>query len=156
MLYILTAMPIGVVAQEVHQDFEERVQAEVLSIEESYERSITGTNATTLVQESRIELLGGEKAGEIVGLTSEKVELEVGDTIYVNRSVDINGVEYISYADFERRTVLYFVSALFVVMLLAFSGWQGVRALLSLGGSIAAIFFLLVFASLRSCSIFSA
>ncbi len=141
---VMAVFPLGAWAQEVHQDFTERVQATVLAIENTYEREITGTDATTLVQESRIELLEGEKAGEIVGLTSEKVELGVGDTIYVNRNIDINGAEYISYSDFERRPVLYFVTALFVVMLLIFSGWQGLRALISLGGSIAAIFFLLV------------
>ncbi len=146
----LFAVGVTVVfAQEVHQDFAERVEAKVLSIEESYDRKITGTDATALVQESRIELLGGEREGEIVSLTSEKVELEVGDTIYVDRTVDINGIEYITYADFERRIVLYTVAAIFVIMLIAFSGWQGIRALVSLGGSIAAIFFLLVPALLK-------
>jgi uncharacterized membrane protein len=122
----------------------ERVKAEVLSVEETYERTITGTGASTTVQELRIELLEGERAGDIVGLTAEKVLLSKGDTIYVNRIVDISGNEYLSFADFERRPVLYFVIALFVAMLIIFSGWQGVRALLSLMGSIAAIFFLLV------------
>lgn len=136
--------PQFLLAQEVHQDFEERVQAEVLSIEEEYERPITGTGATAVVQESRIKLLNGEKEGEIVDLISEKVALEVGDTIYVNRIIDISGNEYITFADFERRPVLLFVSVLFVLMLLFFSGWQGLRALLSLFGSIGAIFFLLI------------
>lgn len=136
--------PQFLLAQEVHQDLEERVQAEVLSIEEEYERPITGTGATAVVQESRIKLLNGEREGEIVDLISEKVELEVGDTIYVNRIIDISGNEYITFADFERRPVLLFVSVLFVLMLLFFSGWQGLRALLSLFGSIGAIFFLLI------------
>lgn len=131
-------------AQEVHKDFNERVKAEVLSIEDEYEREITGTDATAFVQESRIEILGGEKEGEIVPLTSEKVTLKVGDTIYVDRVVDISGNEYITYADFERRPVIYAVAALFVIMLIIFAGWQGIRALLSLGGSIAAIVFLLI------------
>lgn len=141
---VFALLPGSILAQVVHQDFEERARAEVLSVEEEYEREITGTGATVAVQELRVKLLEGERAGEIVGLTSEKVQLSEGDTIYVNRIVDISGNEYVTFADFERRPVLYFVAALFVVMLLFFSGWQGVRALLSLGGSIAAIFFLLV------------
>ncbi len=141
---VLAFLPTAVVAQEVHQDFEERVQATVLSVEDSYERTITGTGASTTVQELRIKLLEGEKAGEIVDLTSEMVVLSVGDTIYVNRVINISGNEYITFADFERRSVLFFVAALFIVMLLAFSGWQGVRAILSLMGSIGAIFFLLI------------
>jgi len=141
---VLVFAPVIASAQEVHQDFEERVQATVLSVEDSYERTITGTGASTTVQELRIELLEGERAGEIVGLTSEKVVLSEGDTIYVNRIIDISGNEYITFADFERRPVLFVVMALFVLMLLVFSGWQGVRALLSLFGSIGAIFFLLI------------
>lgn len=147
LLFVITILafsPNSVLAQELHQDFEERAKAEVLSVESEYERTITGTGASTTVQELRIKLLDGEKAGEIVSVTSEKVILEAGDSIYVNRIVDISGNEYVTFADFERRPVLYFVAALFVVMLLFFSGWQGVRALLSLGGSIAAIFFLLI------------
>ena len=120
------------------------MQAGVLSVEDTYERNITGTGASAVVQELRVELLEGEKEGEIVGMTVEKVTLAAGDTIYVNRVVDISGNEYITFADFERRPVLYFVAALFVVMLLIFSGWQGLRAIISLLGSIAAIFFLLI------------
>lgn len=140
----LSLVPLIGLAQEVHQDFQERIQAEVLSVEDTYERTITGTDASTAVQELRVELLEGDKEGEIVGMTVEKVTLSVGDTIYVNRVVDISGNEYVTFADFERRPVLYFVAALFVVMLLIFSGWQGLRAILSLLGSIAAIFFLLI------------
>ena len=141
---ILILAPLGVTAQEVHKDFQERVKAEVLSVEDTYEREITGTGASATVQELRIELLEGEKEGEIVGLTAEKVTLSVGDSIYVNRVIDISGNEYVSFADFERRPVLYFIIGLFIVMLLIFSGWQGVRAIASLAGSILAIFFLLI------------
>jgi len=142
-LAVLLVPYIGI-AQEVHQDFSERASATVLAITAEYERPIIGTGATTTVQELRIELTSGVRAGEIVDLTSEVVSLEVGDKIFVNRLIDISGNEYISYADFERRPVLLFVTALFVAILLFFSRWQAVRALISLGGSIAAIFFILV------------
>jgi uncharacterized membrane protein len=131
-------------AQASQQDFAERVPATVLSVEGTYERDITGTDATATVQELRIELTGGTRAGEIVDLRAEQVDLAVGDTIYVNRVVDLAGNEYIEFADFERRPVLLFVTTLFVVMLLVFVGGQGLRALLSLIGSIGAIFFLLI------------
>lgn len=141
---VVFLVPIATTGQEVHQDFTERVKAEVLAIDDTYERTITGTGASTTVQELRIELLDGQKAGEIIGLTAEKVTLSPGDTIYVNRVIDISGNEYVTFADFERRPILYTVSALFVLLLLAIAGWQGARALLSLLGSIGAIFFLLI------------
>lgn len=131
-------------AQELQQDFKERIKAEVLEIDSLTERSVTGTDSTTSVQELRIKLLAGERTGEIIDLTVEKVILEVGDVIFVHRIVDIGGNEYVTYADMERRPVLFAIAFVFVVMLLVLSGWQGLRSLLSLAGSIAAIFFLLV------------
>ncbi len=79
-----------------------------------------------------------------MSLEVEVVALRVGDKIFINRIIDISGNEYMSYADFERRPVLIVVSLLFVGALLWFSRWHGVRALVSLAVSIAAIFFLLV------------
>jgi uncharacterized membrane protein len=131
-------------AQEIHTDFEERLAAEVLEVVGEYERDIIGTDAKTTVQEVRVVLQDGERAGEVVRFENELVTLKPGDQIFVDRLVTINGEEHFSYADYERRPVLVFLAILFVVMLLLLSGWQGVRALASLGISIAAIFFLLV------------
>lgn len=143
LLGILLFPAVGI-AQDLHQDLQEQVPAEVLEIVSEYERSITGTEAVALVQEVRAVLLEGQKAGEVVRFENELATLKPGDRIIVNRIKLINGEEYVSYADFERRPVLIFMIAAFVFMLLVFSGWQGLRALVSLGGSIAAIFFLLV------------
>lgn len=140
----LMLAPFGVGAQELHQDFTERASAVVRAITAEYDRPVIGTGATTTVQELRIELTSGERVGEIVGLTSEVVRLQVGDKIYVNRLIDISGNEYVTFMDFERRPVLIIVTAIFIALLLFFSRWQAVRALISLGGSIAAIFFILV------------
>jgi uncharacterized membrane protein len=131
-------------AQELHSDFEERLSAEVLEVVNEYERNITGTAATATVQEVRVVLREGERAGEVVRLESELVTLEPGDRIFVDHLIPITGDEYFSYADFERRPILLSLAAIFVTMLLVLSGWQGVRALLSLAASVAAIFLLLV------------
>lgn len=141
-IIIFSVPPIH--AQELHTDFEERVAAEVLEIVTEYEREIIGTDAKATVQGVRVLLREGERAGEVVRFESELVPLEPGDDIFVNRLVSLSGEEQFSYADFERRPILIFITALFVVMLLVFSGWQGIRALVSLAISIAAIFFLLV------------
>lgn len=143
-VFLALLVPGFGVAQTLHQDFKERVPAEVLEIVSERDREITGTGATTTVQEVRAVIEGGDKAGEVVRFEVEVVTVRPGDNIFVDRTVTISGEEYITYADYERRPTLIFVIALFVVMLLVFSGWQGVRAMLSLGGSIAAILFLLV------------
>lgn len=131
-------------AQEVFQEFQERVSAEVLEVIDEEEQPITGTDATRTVQTVRILFTSGEREGEFDEMTNEVVILEPGDNIFVDRVIDISGTEWITYADFERRPVLIGVVLLFVVLLLVLSRWHAVRALISLVGSIAAILFLLV------------
>lgn len=131
-------------AQEVHQDLQETVKAKVLEIVEQSDRLITGTDATTTVQTLRIELLEGKKKGEVVSLDNDIMVLFVGDTIFVNRLVAIDETEYFTFKDVERRPQLFWMGVLMVGLVLLFAGWQGMRALLSLGLSIAAIVFLLV------------
>lgn len=131
-------------AQEVHQDLQETVKAKVLEVVEQSDRLIMGTDATTTVQTLRIELLEGEKVGEVVALDNDIMVLFVGDTIFVNRLVAIDETEYFTFKDVERRPQLFWMVALMVGLVLLFAGWQGMRALLSLGLSIAAIVFLLV------------
>jgi uncharacterized membrane protein len=131
-------------AQEVHQDVKETVKASVLEIVSEEVREVTGTDTTTTVQELRILLEEGDKKGEVVSMTAEVIRLDVGDDIFVNRVVTINGDEYVTFSAYERRPTLIVIFGLFVGLLLLISRWQGVRALLSLGVSIAAILFLLV------------
>ena len=127
----LSAAPLAA-AQEVHQEFQERVRAEVLEVLDEDERRIMGTDATTTVQTLRIELLGGQRAGEVVRFENDVTELAVGNIIFVNRLVGQDGVEYFAFKDIERRPQLLVVSLLFVGLVLFFARWQGARALLSL------------------------
>jgi uncharacterized membrane protein len=142
MLFLVS--PVFVWGQEIHQDLKETIKGEVLEIVEETTREVTGTDTMTSVQELRVELTSGDRSGEVVSITSEVVRLEKGDKIFVNRLVTIDGREMFTYADFERRPVLAFVFVVFVAMLLFFSRWQGVRALLSLFASVGAILFILV------------
>ena len=76
----VSLLPSAAAAQAVHQDFKERVQAEVLSVEELYERSITGTSASTTVQELRVEIKGGEKEGEQLSVCHYSKDIIVFDS----------------------------------------------------------------------------
>lgn len=131
-------------AQEVHQELQETVKAKVLEIVEQSDRQIMGTDATTTVQTLRIELLTGMKVGYVGSLDNDIMVLKTGDVIFVNRLVAIDDTEYFTFKDIERRPQLFVMGLLMVGLVLVFSGWQGARALLSLGLSIVAILFLLV------------
>jgi uncharacterized membrane protein len=145
-------LPVVLSAQEVHQEFQETVKAEVLEVVDQFERSITGTDATTTVQELRIQILEGERVGEVVRLDNDLIILSVGEEIFVNRLAAIDGSEYYLFKDVERRFPLLLIVGLFVVFVVWLSGMQGVRAVLSLVLSIGAIIFLLIPALLAGYS----
>ena len=112
-------------AQEIHQEFQELIKAEVLEIVDESERDIMGTGATTTVQELRIKLLDGVKAGEVARLENDLVVLSVGDEIFVNRLESIDGTEYFTFKDIERRPALLWLIIIFVVLVVGLSGKQG-------------------------------
>jgi uncharacterized membrane protein len=152
LLGIFLLIPFLSQAQEVHQELQETIKAKVLEVVEQSDRQILGTDATTTVQTLRIELLAGQKAGQVVSLDNDIMVLEVGDVIFVNRLVAIDRTEYFTFKDVERRPQLLIVGLLMMVLVITFSGWQGARALLSLLLSIVAIIFVLVPALLAGYS----
>lgn len=151
-LLFLFLMPFSSGAQEVHQELQETVKAKVVEVVKEYERDIMGTGASTTVQELRVKLNEGEKEGKIVDLENDLVVLSVGDDIFVNRMMTIDGSEYFIFKDVERRTPLIFLVLIFVALTIWLSGMQGVRAIVSLGISISAIIFLLIPALLAGYS----
>lgn len=139
-------------AQEVHQEFQELVKAEVLEVVSEEKRDIMGTGTETVVQELRIKLLTGSQAGLVVPLENDLVLLERGDKIFVNHLAAIDGSEYYTFKDIERRGPLVVLGVVFVALVMWLSGYQGLRALLSLVLSFAAIIFLLIPALLKGYS----
>ncbi len=136
--------PVCTLAQEVHQEFQETVRAEVLEVVEEFEREIIGTGASTTVQELRIEIKEGIRNGEVVRLDNDLIVLAPGDDIYVNRLQAIDGTEYYLFKDVERRLPLLIIVLIFVALVVGLSGMQGVRAVLSLALSIGSIIFILI------------
>lgn len=150
LLVALTALVVLVVpsalvfAQDVHQDLQETVRAEVVSIEREFERDIRGTDATATVQELLIRILEGDRVGDVVAMDNDLVMLEPGDRIIVNRLEFIDGTEHFAFKDAERRGHLVAIFVLLIGLVLWFAGKKGIRALFSLGLSITAIFLILV------------
>lgn len=131
-------------AQEVHQDLKETVTARVVSIVSEREQVIVGTETTTIVQQVRVQLTSGPSKAKIVEFENDVSPLSVGDKIYVNHLIFINGAELYQLKDFDRRTMLIVLSVLFVAVLAAIAGLQGIRAFVSLIASVGIIAFILV------------
>ncbi len=141
---VLCALPLFLGAQEVHQELQETVRAEVLRIISTETRDIIGTEANATVQTVQVVIKGGLREGEVATFDNDLMLLEAGDSIYVNRLVTIDGIEYYQFKDADRMTSLAVLVGLFVLTLLAFTGKHGLRSLMSLVLSLGAIFFVLV------------
>lgn len=133
----------------VHNDLKETVNAEVISVNSEFSRTIPGTETEIAIQDLTIRFLEGERAGELATFENELTPLRPGERVFVNRVETFNGEEYIILMDVDRRFELLVLGLIAVAVILTFAGRQGLRALASLALSVAAILFLLVPALLR-------
>lgn len=140
----LLFMATLVSAQEVHEELKEIVTAEVTGVLSDEVRPIDGTDATARVQNIEALVTSGVHEGRTVIFENELVPLEEGDDVYLNYLLTINGDEFYIFKDFKRQNELIALLVLFAALLIFFSRFQGVRALLSLSLSVAAILFVLV------------
>lgn len=144
-LFAVGCFPTLLHAQaEIHNDLKETVTAEVITINDTYERVIPGTETSISIQDITIRFKEGAKAGELATFENELTPLKPGQRIFVNRVETINGEEYIILMDVDRRVELVILALFAVVLILFFAGKQGLFALASLALSVAAILFLLV------------
>lgn len=137
-------LPASTLAQEAFQEMVETVKAEVLEISESEEVEIYGTGATHLVQTVKVEIQSGERQGHVIEFENDLVELRPGARIYLNRMRSIDDTEYYAFKEVDRINSIAVLALVFIGMLVAFAGWQGVRAIVSLLLSVGAIIFVLV------------
>ena len=84
LLYVIMS-PFFLSAQEVHQELQETVRAEVIEIISEEEREIIGTETTATVQTVRVRILEGEREGVEAEFENDLVPLEAGDSIFGNR-----------------------------------------------------------------------
>jgi len=131
-------------AQEIHNDYQGTYRAKVIKIESEELRAIPGTDTEHLYQEIKVEVLDGPEAGRTITIENDYLELDKGDKFYFNHNIYIDGTEVYAVVNIDRRGALILFGLLFVGAVIAFGGWQGVRSLLALGGSFAAIFYVLL------------
>lgn len=140
LLTISFLVPASVTAQSAYQELQESIPAEVIAILETSEERIPGTDAMTTMQTLQARL----KGGDVVTFETDRTLLSVGDRVYLDHIETINGDTFYQLRDIKRHGPLIALAALLAVLIVWFAGKQGVRAVLSLGVSIAAILFLLV------------
>jgi uncharacterized membrane protein len=144
-LVLLSFLPAFSYAAELLQDERTIVPAQVVFVGElEEESSIWGDNSTHTVQNIVVEIQTGESSGKRVELKNEFSPLKVGETLFVNRVVDFDGVEWFEIYELNRTKGTVILVAFFVFVLLVFGRLQGLRSLIALGSSVAAIVFILI------------
>jgi uncharacterized membrane protein len=140
------------IAQELHQDLQETVSARVQSIRVDEDRLIPGTETKTPYQVLLVEVLEGGAKGESVQVENDYVRVGVGDKVFVHRLKTVEGDELYTFGEPNRSASLIFFTLLFLLTIIAFGGWQGMRGLVSLAGSILLILYVLLPAVLAGYS----
>lgn len=131
-------------AQELHNEVQEIVLARVTKIVREENAPVPGTNVNALTQSIEAEILEGGEKGKTVEIRNDFLKMEVGDKFYVSHVIDINGFEYYEVHEAYRLPVIYTLIAVFILAILVFGGFQGLRALFSLLGSLFIITYLLL------------
>jgi uncharacterized membrane protein len=120
------------------------VRARVMEIIEEGEIDLGG--ALQRYQVARVELLEGEYQGILMEMDygrrqvlSSTVYLRAGDRVLVTIGSRPDGILSVYFVDFVRSDSLLWLTAIFVVVILAISGWKGLRSLLSMAFSLLVI-----------------
>lgn len=129
---------------EVFNEYQGTFHGKVSNIIKEEMQEIPGTGTDYLFQTLEIEVLDGPQAGQTVTIENDYVELDKGDKFYFNYNVHRDGTERYSIVHIDRKGSLFLLVAIFVVAIIIFGGWQGVRSLLALAGSFFAIFYVLM------------
>lgn len=141
---IVSLFPTMSRAQELYDDYQGTLHGRVVEILHQEMREIPGTDTDHLYQTIRAEVLDGAKKGEIITIENDYLELDEGDKFYFNHNIDADGRETFGIINIDRKDSLIFLVGLFVLAVVVFGGWQGVRALCALVGSFFAIFYILM------------
>lgn len=144
LLFILVLAPTLTSAQEIYEDYKETLHGKVLNILEEETRTVPGTETENLYQKIEAEILSGEREGEVIVIENDYLKLDKGDKFYFQYLVDISGTELYAVTKIDRRNSIYLLVGIFILVVIAFGGTQGVRSLVALLGSFLAIFYILI------------
>lgn len=132
-------------AQELVTEEVEVVRARVIKAGEPVAELIPGTNTTALTQTLTIEIVEGDQKGKTLDLINDYLPLSEGETFFLRHSYDpIDQLDRYAVSAPNRLPALAALATLFLGVLFFFGGWQGLRGLLALLGSLFAIAYLLL------------
>jgi len=143
-LFLLAAflLPGVTVAQAESPSAPEIWKAKVISITDERNEIIFETEY--LVQIMQVEVLEGPQKGNTIEIENDFQALEEGDRFYFRSSVFGDGEVVYTVTHLARGGSLLFLLGIFVLAVVTFGRWQGVRSLIALVVSFMAIIFILI------------
>jgi len=142
--FLCIVLPHAVGAQEVYDEYRGTWRAKVLEIVSEETREIPGTGTKHTFQSIQAEVLSGPIKGKIITLENDHLVLREGQKFYFNYNVYRDGSERYGFTNIDRRGSLLLLLCMFIIAVIVFGGWQGVRSLMALAGSFFAIFYILM------------
>jgi uncharacterized membrane protein len=142
--------------QSQSQDQVTVLRAGVTKVDSTTQQIIAGTGTSETVQQIEAVILQGPGEGTHVVLENDLVPLSAGEQFFLAQDISagqpsIDGQPAIpagqitySVYDVYRLNVLYALAALFLLLVVIFGGYQGMRGLVSLGGSLVLILYALI------------
>ncbi|MCK5027584.1 MAG: YibE/F family protein [Candidatus Pacebacteria bacterium] len=151
-------VPLFVFAQGfVEEDFvskstQESYRAEVLEVVDVTREILPPANVEHVTQTLQIKILNGNRKGEEVEFVNDFVELEGGDTFFLDHTILPDGSEYYTMREIDRLLPILVLVGIFAFAVVLFGGLQGMRSLISLAGSLLVILYVLIPALLAGYS----
>ncbi len=127
-------------------------KAQVVTVANEREIVIPGTDTKTKTQTIRVLVLEGAEKDVTLTVENDYAQLKVGDVFYLRHTHEDGGADLYSVADPYRLNVLWALSVLFFVLVVFVGGFQGVRGVVSLTGSLLLIFYVLLPSILKGYS----
>lgn len=120
-------------------------KAKVLTIISEEKVYSEATQSIQSLQYLEVSLLTGDKKGESAVVENDYMPMKVGQKIFIQKIINPNTQEaFFVLTEPDRTGSMIFFLVLFLLVLIIFGGFQGVRGLISLIGSLVLIVYLLI------------
>ena len=120
-------------------------RAQVITVASSSIKEIPGTQTTATYQTLLAKVITGPDAGKTVTVQNDYLGLKKGQEFYMTHIIDPDdGIDAYNVTDPYRLPTVFAWVGLFLLITVLFGGWRGIRGLLSLAISIAAIVYVLL------------
>ncbi|NMB56995.1 YibE/F family protein, partial [Candidatus Beckwithbacteria bacterium] len=131
-------------AEQEHK--EETLEGQVSQILEEKQITPPGTKESQLYQKLEILVTKGSLKGKKITVENGNLPMsnlqkyKVGDELVISYSKDFEGNDIFYITDYVRRSALFWLFLIFVVMAVVIGRWQGMASLLGMGVSFLVIF----------------